>query len=150
MKNRSKLLGKILFLFYIVFLFYFLIFSDWYGRTGVREEYHYNFILFQEIGRYWRHREQLGMISFFNLVGNVAIFVPFGFFMSMASYRRRFLNVTCHGFLTSLLVEVFQLISRVGSFDVDDILLNTVGAVIGYIAFVICDMIRRKYGKRKR
>ena len=46
-KNRKRLrvLGKILFVLYIGFLFYFLIFSDWYGREGTGE-YHYNLVLF--------------------------------------------------------------------------------------------------------
>ena len=34
--------------------------------------------------------------------------------------------------------------TRVGSFDVDDILLNTIGGVLGYILFVVCSRIRRK------
>lgn len=51
-KNRKRLrvLGKILFVLYIGFLFYFLIFSDWYGREGTGE-YHYNLVLFCEIKR---------------------------------------------------------------------------------------------------
>lgn len=40
-------------------------------------------------------------------------------------------------------MECFQLVTRVGSFDVDDMLLNTLGGVIGYIVFAICNMIRR-------
>ena len=43
----------------------------------------------------------------------------------------------------SLLVEVFQFISKVGSFDVDDIILNTIGGIVGYILFIVCNTIRR-------
>lgn len=74
------MLGKILFILYIGFLLYFLIFSDWYGRTGGMNEYHYNLVLFKEIKRFWIYREQLGWVSFANLFGNVLIFMPFGFF----------------------------------------------------------------------
>lgn len=77
--------GKLLFLLYIVFLFWFLLFSDWYGRGGEMREYHYNLELFREIRRFWTYREQLGFLAFANLAGNVLIFVPFGFFMPMAS-----------------------------------------------------------------
>ena len=55
------------------------------------------------------------------------------------------------GFLLSLTVEVIQLISKVGCFDVDDLILNTLGAVLGYVFFVISNHIRRKkyhYGKK--
>ncbi|MDD2980555.1 MAG: VanZ family protein, partial [Hespellia sp.] len=37
----------------------------------------------------------------------------------------------------------------VGSFDVDDLLLNTIGGILGYIAFIICNAIRRHYANRK-
>lgn len=144
-KNRKRVrtLGKILFIFYIGFLLYFLIFSDWYGRTGGMNEYHYNLVLFQEIKRFWIYRERLGWVSFANLFGNVLIFMPFGFFMPMASRYRSFFLTLFYSFGLSLLVETFQLITKVGSFDVDDLLLNTVGGVIGYIFFVICNTIRR-------
>ena len=56
-----------------------------------------------------------------------------------------------YGLGISFCVETFQLITKVGSFDVDDLLLNTVGGILGYIIFVICNTVRRKQGaKRKR
>ena len=62
--------------------------------------------------------------------------------MPMASrYRSFFLPFL--QFWSELFVECFQLVTRVGSFDVDDMLLNTLGGVIGYIVFAICNMIRR-------
>ncbi|MCQ2508474.1 MAG: VanZ family protein, partial [Dorea sp.] len=38
-RNKLRILGKICFILYILFIIYFLIFSDWYGRTGEMEEY---------------------------------------------------------------------------------------------------------------
>lgn len=138
-----RVLGKIMFVLYIAFLLYFLIFSDWYGRTGEMSEYHYNLVPFHEIQRFWNYRERLGWISYANLFGNVAIFIPFGFFMPMASRYRSFFLTTSYSLGLSLLVEAFQFVSRVGSFDVDDIILNTIGGIVGYILFVICNTIRR-------
>ena len=70
-KRRLRILGKILFVLYILFVFYFLIFSDWYGRTGEMQEYHYNLVLFKEIKRFWNYRGQLGAFATFtNLFGN--------------------------------------------------------------------------------
>ena len=127
--------GKLLFLLYIVFLFWFLLFSDWYGRGGEMREYHYNLELFREIRRFWTYREQLGFLAFANLAGNVLIFVPFGFFMPMASrsWNRSFFLTVFYSFGISFFVEVFQLLTKVGSFDVDDMLLNTAGGLCGYI-----------------
>lgn len=148
-KKRLRLLGKFLFAVYIIFLMYFLIFSDWYGRSGVMEEYHYNLVFFQEIRRFWEYRELLGVWSVVNLLGNVLIFVPLGIFEPMASYRRSFFGTVFDGFLISMLVEVFQFISKVGRFDVDDLLLNTLGVIFGYLIFLLCNRIRRRHGAKR-
>lgn len=87
---------------------------------------------------------------FTNLFGNVIIFMPFGFFMPMASKYRSFLATTFSSFGLSLCVETFQLVTKVGSFDVDDLLLNTIGGVAGYLVFVICAAIRRKHDNKKK
>lgn len=150
-KKIVRALGKVLFVLYIVFLVYFLFLAEWYGRTGTLEEYRYNLELFKEIKRFITYREQLGMFAVFaNLFGNILIFVPYGFFISVAAARRGFFKTLFCSFSLSLCVEVVQLFTRVGSFDVDDILLNTVGGVLGYILFVICNVIRRRYHVRKR
>ena len=139
--KKIRTLGKVLFVLYIFFLLYFLIFSDWYGRTGVSREYQYNLVLFKEIKRFIEYREELGAFAVFtNLFGNILIFMPFGFFMTLF-----------YSFGLSLCVEVFQLLTKVGSFDVDDLLLNTIGGVLGYILFSICNTIRRRhYGHGKK
>lgn len=150
-RKRIRGLGKVLFVLYILFIIYFLIFSEWYGREGVMEEYHYNLVLFKEIKRFWEYREQLGMFAVFtNLFGNILIFVPFGFFMPMASKYRSLFSTLFYSFGLSLCVETFQLFSKVGSFDVDDLLLNTIGGVTGHVIFVICAWIRRRYDHKKR
>lgn len=148
--KQIRILGKILFAVYILFLLYFLIFSDWYGRSGVMEDYHYNFTPFREIKRFWRYREQLGLQAFLNLVGNVLIFIPLGFFEALASRRRSFVWIVMDGLFLSMLVEVFQLITKVGRFDVDDLILNTAGVVIGYLIFLACNAMRRMYGTKRQ
>ncbi len=150
--NGLRFLGKVLFVLYISFIIYFLLFSEWYGRGAMRE-YRYNLVLFKEIKRFWIYREQLGWYAVFtNLFGNVLIFVPFGFFLPMASkYKyRSFFSAIFYSFALSLCVETFQLLAKVGSFDVDDMMLNTLGGALGYIAFMICAAIRRNYGVHKK
>ena len=140
-----------MFVLYIIFIVYFLLFSDWYGRTGEMQEYHYNLELFKEIRRFWNYRHQVGLFAMFtNLFGNVVIFIPFGFFMPMASRYRSFFSTLFYSFGLSLCVETFQLVTKVGSFDVDDLLLNTIGGVAGYVIFVICAAIRRQHDQKKK
>lgn len=146
-----RFLGKVLFIIYVAFIIYFLIFSEWYGRTGGMEEYRYNLVLLKEIKRFVAYREELGTFAVFtNLFGNILIFVPFGFFLPMGSKRRSFFGTLYYSFGLSLCVELFQLFTKVGCFDVDDLLLNTLGGIIGYILFVICNALRRRYFAKKK
>lgn len=150
-RRQYRILGRILFVFYIVFVFYFLLVSEIYGRTGEMKDYHYNLVLFREIMRFWNYREQLGIFSVFaNLAGNILIFIPIGFFLPMASIHRKFAVMTFECFCISWIIEVTQLITKVGCYDVDDLLLNTLGGVFGYILFMISNRIRRKYGEKRR
>ena len=150
-RTQYRILGKILFVLYIIFVFYFLLISEIYGRTGEMQNYHYNLVLFKEIKRFWNYRKQLGIFSTAaNLLGNVLIFLPFGFFMPMASEYKSFLGTTVYSLSLSLVIEITQLFMKVGSFDVDDLLLNTIGGMLGYIAFTVCNRIRRNYGKKRK
>ena len=144
-------MGKVLFVLYIIFVFYFLLISEIYGRTGEMQEYHYNLILFKEIKRFWNYRKQLGIFATAtNLLGNVLIFLPLGFFMPMASKSRSLLDTTFYSLALSLVIEISQLFMKVGCFDVDDLLLNTIGGMLGYIVFSICNAVRRRHAKKKR
>ena len=150
-RRQYRRLGKILIVFYIGFVFYFLLISEIYGRTGEMKDYHYNLVLFKEIMRFWNYRDQLGIFSVFaNLAGNILIFIPFGFFMPVASEHRNFFVTVMDTFLLSLIIEVIQLLTKVGCFVVDDLLLNTIGGVVGYIIFMISNVIRRNYVKKRR
>lgn len=90
-----------------------------------------NFTLFRTIRMYIRYYDRLN--SFENLFGNVLIFVPCGILYPLAfPGKKNFLL-----FLSAVLIlvsgiELFQLFSAFGAFDVDDILLNCLGAGIGY------------------
>ena len=117
------------------------------GRTGIQVY----LIPFVEIRRFWVYRKQLGFLAVFtNLFGNVIGFLPFGFILPVILERMRSgWLIILAGFGLSVTVEVIQLITKVGCFDVDDMILNTAGAALGYLLFFICDHLRRKiYGKK--
>ncbi len=154
MKNKSgkliKALAWIIFTMYIIMLFYFMLFSERYGRTIIHSDYNYNLKLFKEIKRFWNYRDVLGTESVvLNLGGNVAGFIPFGIMIPFLSKKRRnFFLVTILTLEFSLLIEVTQLITKAGSFDVDDLLLNTLGGSIGYIVFVIVNVCLKRWRKK--
>lgn len=136
--------GRVLFLIYLAGLCYFLFFAENYGRIHGQEVYRYNLVPFREIERFWTYRGELGIHSFYNLVGNVLIFVPAGFFIPILwKNKRGFLFTVCVTFQSSFLVEILQLVLRVGSFDVDDLILNTLGGMLGYILLLLAGKWRR-------
>lgn len=89
-----------------------------------------NFTLFKTIRMYIRYYSRLN--SFENLFGNILVFIPYGILYPLAfpskKSRRFFVLVTLFLIIG---VESFQLVSGFGKFDVDDILLNFMGAVLG-------------------
>ena len=71
------------------------------------------------------------------LVGNVLMFVPVGFFLPFITRKIIPKNIFCVAIVVPLVVEVFQLVLG-RSFDVDDLICNFVGIVVGYfIAFTL-------------
>jgi glycopeptide antibiotics resistance protein len=146
-KRYSKLFLRIVFIAYLLLLFYFLFFSEKMGRMEAGAQYRYNLKLFQEIKRFFKYREIVGYKAFFtNVFGNIIAFVPFGMLMPRLSERAN------HWFFTTILalelsfvVEAVQLIWKLGCFDVDDLLLNTIGGLIGYWIFYLMDGSRKRH-----
>ncbi len=138
MKNKKeRIISITIFVIYIIALCYFLFFAESMGRTTRGDEYHYNLQPFFEIKRIWRGRHILGMkYVILNFVGNVVAFIPFGYFIPKIVKKKIGLFYTVlFSFEFSLVVELTQLITRTGSFDVDDLILNTLGGLIGYILY---------------
>lgn len=137
-KNRHRRLGLVLFIAYLVLLSYFLFFAENMGRSpDARASYSYNLVPFKEIRRFIVYRDILGYRAvFLNIFGNVAAFLPFGFFLPEI-WRQvgRWYTMIVLSFTTSLCIELMQLVTKVGSFDVDDLLLNTIGGYLGYLLF---------------
>ena len=137
-RKGARVLFWILFLVYLLMLEYFLFFAEATGRV-FDHSYQYNLVLFHEIRRFLTYRHTLGFRAVaLNLAGNVIAFMPFGFFLPLLMHKMCFFGKTVLlGFEFSLLIEVIQLFSKVGSFDVDDILLNTAGVILGYFCFFL-------------
>ncbi len=135
--KKERIISITIFVIYIIALGYFLFFAESMGRTTRGDEYHYNLQPLFEIKRIWRSSHILGMkYVILNFAGNVIAFIPFGYLLpKMVKKKPRLFHTVLFSFEFSLLVELTQLISRTGSFDVDDLILNTFGGLIGYILY---------------
>ncbi len=118
----KELLG-LCFIIYVMCLFYVVTFQDVSWSTS-------NFVPFKEMFRY-----QIGSTLFFkNVLGNMIMFMPYGFFVSYFLKLKKPISIFLLAILTSFTIEFTQLqIGRV--FDVDDILLNIIGALLGFLVY---------------
>ncbi len=134
-KNKQKFivgneLMMLTFIVYILCLFQVVTSQDVSSVHGV------NVTLFKELTRY-----QVGSKLFIrNIVGNILMFIPFGFFTSYylkLDKKRIIFYITL---IVSVIIELIQL--KIGrAFDVDDIILNVVGSLLGYFMYRIMDKI---------
>ena len=154
-KTRNQKIGWVLFVLYLLALLYLMFFSEMEQRGfGAKSDYTYNLTPFLEIKRYIFFSKQIGIRGvLLNLYGNIIGFMPFGFILGVISSRCRehwYYAVICT-YLLSYSIEMIQLITRAGSCDVDDIILNTLGGTIGYLVFLYVQHRRAmRYIKRYR
>ena len=83
--------------------------------------------------------------AFVNLVGNVVMFVPMGLLPGIWEKQRKFGWYVLTVALVIALIEALQLLTRLGSADIDDWLLNMLGAVIGFEIWRTAGKIFRLY-----
>ncbi len=107
-------------------------------RSGFVRKYNYNLIPFKSIITFFDHYQEFGFKIFnINIFGNILLFIPFGYWSPMF-FRNIFCNIkTTLLFYSCLLfiVEYFQMICKVGMFDVDDLILNCFGIILGYLIY---------------
>ena len=99
-----------------------------------------NFVPFKTIVPYLFGAKGL-LIGGINLAGNIILLVPLGFLVMLGA-RNTSWNLIWKKMLgiavaSGLIIEVMQVLLRVGIFDIDDVILNAVGFMIGYGSFVL-------------
>ena len=138
--NKKKLilheeLFKLCFIIYILCLFYAVTFQDVSWSS-------HNYIPFKEMFRY-----DLGSSLFYkNIFGNLLLFLPLGIFIAKYVKLVKTSITLIIAFITSLSIEVIQfLIGRV--FDVDDIILNVIGCILGFYLYKLFEKFSDKLPK---
>lgn len=116
---------------YALIMLNLLFLRDRYMMDG----YAYNFVPFDTIQRYVVYRDHFNFDTWFkNLFGNLVLFVPIGMFLPLLNTRfRSSLMLIGATVILIGIIETAQMLLRVGSFDIDDIILNTAGAWIGLL-----------------
>lgn len=118
---------------YIWLLFELLTMTEINSVSGI------NLTPFSEILRY-----KIGTNYFnYNVLGNILVFIPFGYLIGEYVNPKKIWPIIITTLATSITVEFVQL--KIGrSFDIDDIILNVLGAVIGYLIYVGWSAIKKR------
>lgn len=114
---------------YSLLLLYWMFFAFGRGHSTL-EGYHYNLVPFSTIGHYFAIADSHQRLSAINLIGNIAVFVPFGMLLPLSARMSMWKWVALYTGAIAVL-ELLQLLSRRGTFDVDDIILNVAGYLVG-------------------
>lgn len=108
------------FIVYILLLYYIVTFQD--NNYGTN-----NFIPFREIFRY----DINSKLFLKNVIGNILLFVPFGIFVTHYVKSKGVFPIAILSFIVSCSIEFAQsVIGRTA--DIDDVILNTMGGILGY------------------
>ncbi len=157
MKRKKITFGReaimLLFFCYCVSIFSQTIIPDfWIGNGQLKfattDAMRGNFIPFATIHNYIEQLQgPIARIAFYNLAGNVVLFIPFGFFIPLLWQRFRSIGtMLLLSFCIPLFIEGTQyFIGR--SSDIDDVLLNAIAIFLGYGSYLLVNFIKIK---RKR
>ena len=144
---KSTPLWRFLFVVYAAVLLWLLFdrTPDWGDTLTYADQIrsNMNLVPFHTVGNYWKVVKRMEFTPLFfhcviNLGGNIFLFIPLGYFLPrLWPVFRNFFSflLTCTAAIT--LVELLQLVTLLGSLDIDDLILNLFGMIVGYLLFII-------------
>jgi glycopeptide antibiotics resistance protein len=109
--------------------------------------YDYNLIPFKTIATYITRYNHYNFNTWFNnLFGNIILFIPFGFstlyFLRKLRYFKSFVLFIL---AVTVILEMSQMLLHVGSLDIDDVILNSIGGIIGFVFYKMCFALLQKF-----
>ena len=144
--SRTKWL-KFFFFLYCCFMVWLLFFrsAKWVDGLNYEQQLRMNINLqpLLTIRNYWnviyhRTNDAVLMHCIINLGGNILLFIPVGYFLPwLWPALRNFFAFLLTCTLAITLVELLQLVTLLGSLDIDDLILNLFGMILGYLFFII-------------
>lgn len=125
---KFNIFVNLAFIIYIIFLLRLAVFRDSFTISKVFEAGKYNLSLFSDLTQIYKNDKAIFCMLFF---GNLGWFFPFGAFLNYKDID--ILKATIFGILFSLFVEISQYTFKSGIFEIDDLVLNTIGAFLGAV-----------------
>ena len=164
-KNKRINIAReiILFIFFVYFLFLLLLTIFKVGRIEFSNQFNsfmyrehgllgiINIVPIKETINTFMHSETGMRNSLRNLIGNILVFMPLGFFIPLLFDKfnnlKKVLKVGC---LSSLAIELSQLFVGSNVCDIDDVIYNTLGALAGFICYKTFETIIKKVNLKNK
>ncbi|WP_026571919.1 MULTISPECIES: VanZ family protein [Sediminibacillus] len=94
----------------------------------------YNLIPFKTI-MFYLYGETSPFIAFYNLAANIGLFIPFGIYYCCKREEAKLRYLAGMAIASVSLIEILQFLTHRGSMDIDDLILNTSGILLGYLIY---------------
>lgn len=78
---------------------------------------------------------------------NILLFIPMGFLTPLCFKNIRLKRILFQCLCISFGIEIIQLVFQIGFFDINDLVNNVLGGIIGYLLFTLIEKELKKYGK---
>lgn len=151
--RKNKDIKEIREIFINIFFIYFLIvinltfFKQGFLEFDLAREHYSNLIPLVETIRMFRDNFMGIGNAIYNVLGNILLFMPLGFGIPLFyKNKNRLVDVALYGFIASISIESLQYLTSINITDVDDVIFNTLGAIIGFLVFNIsCKYIKMQW-----
>lgn len=122
---------KITIPFYTIFLLYLMFFG--FGRS----QYDINIVRLSPLISTFSFVKETILLKtiIINVFGNIIMFTPFGFLGIVFPKLNDFKTLIINFLSVIIIIESLQYFTRLGVFDIDDIILNTIGVAIGFLVY---------------
>lgn len=146
--NKINILREVFinfFFIYFLIVIYFTFFKGCILHLDLQMRSYANIIpLLETIKMFQDNFMGLGN-SLYNVIGNILLFIPFGFAIPLLfKNHNKLFKVTLYGFIASFSIELLQYLTCTNFTDIDDVIFNTLGALVGFLTFNIFMFIVRK------
>lgn len=107
-----------------------------------------NILPFQTIKNYLMGTVDVShTVGFNNILGNIVLFIPLGIYIPLFKINKKVFASFVSVFVISLSIEIVQYILSIGATDIDDILLNCAGGIIGILIYKLLTVFIKDHSK---
>lgn len=137
--NSLRIIGRLLVIGYVILLLFLTVFS-----RSFQSSHNYNLFPFWSYKAIWGGQEELLAEN----IMNVIVFIPVGFLLGCSFNRVKIWIILLCGCYISISIELSQFILKRGFTEVDDVMHNTLGCLIGFAIYSLIRMGYMRIGKR--